>query len=253
MSSNVLDFKRERPLYLQIRELLEREIHSHYRIGDFLPSERELAQRFDVNRHTVRRAVDEMVASGLIDRQHGRGLAVVGLPFDYPIRRDSRFTENIDSIGHTSVSRVAARRLLPASPGVARRLGIKEHEDVICVDTLRLINDLPMGLNSHFLPRQFDKVFTEYAGGSLHAFLAEHYGLELRREHSLISASLPQGDDARLLCMPAHHPVLRIKTLNVDSASGTPVEYSLARNRAEAIQLRIDFNDNGETSHVHQS
>lgn len=250
MTDTVLHFNRERPLYLQISDLLEKEIRSHYRIGDFLPSERELAQRFDVNRHTLRRAVDELAAPGLVDRQRGRGLAVVGLPLDYPIRSDSRFTENVNSLGHTSISKVLSKRILPASRGVARRLGIAEHEQVICVNTLRMINDLPLGLNSHFLPRDFEKVSTHYTGGSLHAFLFHHYGCDLRREHSLISASLPRGSDARMLCMPAHLPVLRIKTLNVDSATGQPVEYSLARNRAEALQLRIDFEPNGACTDV---
>jgi GntR family phosphonate transport system transcriptional regulator len=249
MSTNALQLKRNRPVYLQISDLLENEIRAFYRIGDFLPSERELAERFEVNRHTVRRAVDELIASGLVDRQHGRGLAVVGLALDYPIRRDSRFTENIDSLGHSSVSRVVAKRIIPASSGVARRLGLAEHQEVICIDTLRSINQLPMGLNSHFLPRRFEAVFQDYNEGSLHAFLQKHYDRQLRRKYSLISSSLPQGDDARQLSMPAHMPVLRIKTLNVDALTGCPIEYSLARNRAEAIQLRIDFNGYGVCEH----
>ena len=251
MSNNVLHFKKERPLFVQISELLEEEIRNHYQIGDFLPSERELAQRFDVNRHTVRRAVDELTTSGLVDRQRGRGLAVVGLPFDYPLHSDSRFTENIDSLGHTSESTVTSKRILPASKGVARRLGLPEYTEVLCIDTLRMINGLPLGINSHFLPREYDLVYSTYTSGSLHAFLFTHYHVKLRRENSLISASLPQGDDARQLSMPAHMPVLRIKTLNVDRDTGKPVEYSLARNRAEAIQLRMDFKHEGGSQHEH--
>lgn len=38
MTDTVLHFNREHPLYLQISDLLENEIRSHYRIGDFLPS-----------------------------------------------------------------------------------------------------------------------------------------------------------------------------------------------------------------------
>ena len=54
---------------------------------------------------------------------------------------------------------------------------------------------------------------------------------------------------APMLSMPAHMPVLRIKPLNVDALTGFPIEYSLARNRAEAIQLSIDFNEYGVCDH----
>jgi GntR family phosphonate transport system transcriptional regulator len=51
---------------------------------------------------------------------------------------------------------------------------------------------------------------------------------------------LPQGDDAKTLGMPQNRPVLRVKSVNVDDRDGTPVEYAIARFRADRIQLRIN-------------
>ena len=48
-------------IYHKIATQLRDEISARYRSGDLLPSENQLAGRFDVNRHTVRRAIDELV------------------------------------------------------------------------------------------------------------------------------------------------------------------------------------------------
>ncbi|STT00774.1 GntR family transcriptional regulator [Klebsiella pneumoniae] len=41
--------------YQEIAARLEQELRHHYRCGDYLPAEQQLATRFDVNRHTLRR------------------------------------------------------------------------------------------------------------------------------------------------------------------------------------------------------
>lgn len=56
----------------------------------------------------------------------------------------------------------------------------------------------------------------------------------------LVTAVLPQGDDAKTLGMPQNRPVLRVKSVNVDDRDGTPVEYAITRFRADRIQLRIN-------------
>jgi len=62
-------------VYKQIREILQEEIRNRFTVGDMLPSEHELSDRFAVNRHTLRRAVDELVAAGLLERRHGKGMS----------------------------------------------------------------------------------------------------------------------------------------------------------------------------------
>ena len=57
--------------YQQIAAELELELRNGYRCGDYLPPEQQLADRFQVNRHTLRRAVDELVERGWVDRRVG--------------------------------------------------------------------------------------------------------------------------------------------------------------------------------------
>lgn len=235
-----VDRQRAESLYVQIRRALEDEIERLYKPGDALPPEPELAERFSVNRHTLRRAVDELVQAGVLERRHGRGTFVLDAPVDYAVGRETRFTELLESLGKTTASRVIRKIVIPARGGVATRLALAEGAEVVWIETLRRVDERPFCVISHYLPRaRVADALDGYAGGSLHAFLAERCGIRLRRTESVVSASLPLGDDASLLAMPQNRPVLRVKSVNVDDRDGRPVEYALTRFRADRVQLKV--------------
>lgn len=228
-------------IYLQVARLLREEVLSSRKAGECLPSEHELAERFGVNRHTVRRAVEELIAAGLLARRHGRGTFVLEAPADYVLGPGTRFTATFESLGMTARSRIIRKLVIPARGGVAARLQLAENDPVIWIESLRLADERPVCVVSHFLPQaRLPELHGDYLGGSLHEHLLERYGLALRRIESVVTATLPQGDDATLLGMAPHQPVLRVKSVNVDEATCAPVEYALTRFRADRIQLRIN-------------
>jgi GntR family phosphonate transport system transcriptional regulator len=228
------------PVYRQISEALRLEIQNHYKSGDALPAEAELAQRFKVNRHTLRRAVDELVADGLVVRRHGKGVFVLEPTIDYAITAGTRFTENLEALGLTTHSRVIRKQVISASGGVAEQLKLAEGTQVIFLETLREVDGKPFCVISHFLPLvEFPAVLESYDRGSLHRFLEARCATKVRRHKSLISAVLPESEDATLLNMPRHLPVLRVKSVNVAITSQQPVEYVVTRFRGDATQLSV--------------
>lgn len=66
--------------YQEIAAKLEQELRQHYRCGDYLPAEQQLAARFEVNRHTLRRAIDQLVEKGWVQRRQGVGVLVLMRP-----------------------------------------------------------------------------------------------------------------------------------------------------------------------------
>lgn len=228
-------------LYAQIARQLEQEVTNLYAPGDYLPSEGELASRFGVNRHTLRRAIDELVDIGMVERHHGRGVVVLDNQVDYQIGTGTRFTENLAALGMLTANRILRKQTIVASQRVAEHLQLEEGAPVHWIETLRTVNDRPMCVISHFMPAErYPDLLERYQGGSLHAFLAEAYGCRLCRNESLVTAVLPQGDDAKCLRMPQNRSVLRVKSVNVDDRDGTPIEYAITRFRADRIQLRIN-------------
>jgi GntR family phosphonate transport system transcriptional regulator len=229
-----------RPVYRQISEALRVEIQNFYKAGDYLPSEVALARRYHVNRHTLRRAVDELVCDGLVVRRHGKGVFVLEPTINYTIGPHTRFTETIEAQGATAECRVIRKQVISASNGVAERLRIADGTKIIFLETLREVDGKPFCVISHFLPyKRFIQVFEHYDHGSLHAFLEACCDTKVQRVESYISAILPVSDDIVLLNMPSNLPVLRVKSVNVAVDNQQPVEYVVTRFRGDATQLIV--------------
>lgn len=231
----------KRARYEHIASVLSEQILSELRPGDYLDAEPVLADRFGVNRHTIRRAIDELEADGLVWRQQGRGTLVLQPPLDYQIHSQTRFTETVTSLGHEARSIVVGRRLTTATDGVAKWLKLDPQTPLVQLDALRLVNDQPVLLTTHFLPSDpFEPIYLEYDGGSLHGLLRERFAVKLQRMESLITARLPQDEDAMALRLSPRQPVLRVKSLNVNVETQQPVEYVISRFRADSVQLKVE-------------
>lgn len=227
--------------YEQIALNLRDQINSRLKPGDFLDPEVSLAEQYEVNRHTIRRAIDELENDGLVWRQQGRGTLVLQPPIDYQIHSQTRFTETIASLGLEARSVVVGRRILKATQGVAKWLQIEGQSPVVQIDALRLADGQPMLLTTHYLPCDpFEPVYLDYAGGSLHQYIQERFGIDLTRMESLITSRLSGEEDAMALRMSPRLPILRVKSLNIDTASGRPVEYVISRFRSDRVQFKVE-------------
>lgn len=226
-------------IWAQIASDLRGQIKRSFDEGDWLPAEPELAARFGVNRHTLRRAVDELIAEGLVERVHGRGTRVLARGLVYGIGRDTRFTERLAASGRTAQVRLLDRSEIAAEGGVARRLRVAEGTPVLRLRTLRGENDLPYALTLHFLTGAAAEAARSYAGGSLTRHLRETAGITLDRVESLITTRLPLPEDALALRMPRTQPVLRVKGVNACRECGVVQEYAISQFRGDRIQLSM--------------
>ena len=111
-------------VWRQIGESLADDIRNKlYLAGEQLPSEPELAAKFAVNRHTIRRAMGELEQSGLIRIEQGRGTFVQEHAIDYAIGKRTRFSENLRSQGVLGHLETLGSQTLRAAD-IAKHLGL---------------------------------------------------------------------------------------------------------------------------------
>jgi len=224
------------PVYRELADLLRKEL-GEYQSGDYLPAEVHLAARFNVNRHTVRRAIDELVAEGSVLRRQGKGTQVLERPLIYPMGADSAYSQSLSALGHGVEAQLLLRRDSLATAEDARHLGLEEGAALIELQTLRRVDGLPVSLIRHRFCASRRDFLANYKGGSLRHYFAEH-DLTLTRAFSLIGARLPSREEADLLMMPRHLPTLTVFTLSRDR-NGQPVELSLSTSRSDRFQYQI--------------
>ena len=227
-------------VYQAVAAQLEQALQERYRCGDYLPSEQQLADHYEVNRHTLRRAVDELVNKGLLQRRHGVGILVLMRPYDYPLHAQARFSQNLLEQGSHPTSERLLAVLRPASSDVASALAINEGDNVIHLRTLRRVNGVPVCVINHFLPElSWWPTMQQFQNGSLHDFMQQHLGLDLTRSQTRISTRRAQAKECKQLEIALQSPLLCVRTLT-KHRDGQVAEYSVSLTRGDMIELTLE-------------
>lgn len=195
--------------------------------GAQLPTELALSAKFGVNRHTVRRALEELSRDGLVRVEQGRGTFVAEDVLDYAVEPRTRFSEWIRRHNKEPSGTVRQLRTISADHTVANRLGLRTGSRVVLLERLGFADDKPVSLAHHYFPAQRLKGIQEalQRSSSISAALREVGVDDYLRQQTRVTARLPTPTEADLLRMPRSRPVLVAENINVDRA-GDIVEYA---------------------------
>src|SRR5450830_1995341 len=129
------------PLYQQLRDDLAAKIKEQvWQPGQLMPSESELKAMYQVAVGTVRKAIEALIAEGLVERSHGKGTFVRKPSFDSSLFRFFRL-ESADGQRRVPSSHIVQRKKISASGYIAAALQLKAGAPVIEVLRLRLVDE----------------------------------------------------------------------------------------------------------------
>ena len=231
------------PLYHQVKTSILRRIETgHWRPGDRLPSEDELAEGFKVSKITVRQALRELAQIGHIRREQGRGTFVQRPPLFEGPRQLTSFSEEMRRQGVQASSAVLEQGIVPASADVASTLGIPEDEPVFRLRRLRLADGDPMGVQTAYIPARLVPRIEdiEFSRSSLYDVLSCHYDLVPASAHETHYAFAVAVDDAALLHLDEGAPVMGTE-LVARFADGRALEYVRSVMRADRYKIVLDL------------
>ncbi|MFN4089304.1 MAG: phosphonate metabolism transcriptional regulator PhnF [Alphaproteobacteria bacterium] len=226
-------------LWRQIARTLEEEIaRGDHPPGSRLSTEGELAGRFGVNRHTVRRAIAELGALALVRVEQGRGTFVQENVIDYAVGRRTRFSENIARVGGAPGGRLLRSACAPASEQVATALGLRPGSPVVLIERVGEVDGRPVNIGLHyFCGVRFPDMIAAYREAGSITRALERQGLsDYVRKVTRVTARMPSQDEAQILQQPATRPILQSEAVNVDT-DGRPVEYGICRFAGDRMQL----------------
>jgi GntR family phosphonate transport system transcriptional regulator len=209
--------------------------------GDRLPGEIEIAARFGVNRHTVRRALAELTQRGLIRAERGSGTYVERKRLAYPIGARTRFSEIVGTAGRGPEGRLIAHGCEPATTDIAKRLGLHIGELVVRLEILRSADRVPISSATSWLPAALgaDAARIYRACRSMTAVLA-HFGIsDYRRQSTRISAATADALDAERLGLAPGRAVFIVDSIDV-TTRGAPILTSRARFAADRVELVVE-------------
>jgi len=162
------------PLYRQIKSLMIQALESgEWRPSQAIPSEQELAVRFQVSQGTVRKAIDELAADNFLIRRQGKGTYVASHADPRSLFRFLRLTPlNGETVALKSEPLDCWRA--KAGPEAARNLGIELSASIIIVRRILKHESKPIVVDEIYLPGE---VFTGLNIEMLRDWQGSIYGL----------------------------------------------------------------------------
>ncbi|UCV16579.1 GntR family transcriptional regulator [Quatrionicoccus australiensis] len=203
------------PLYRQIKDFLIRSLEAgEWGPGDAIPSEGELATRFNVSQGTVRKAIDEMAAENLLVRRQGKGTFVATHSDPRSFYRFLRLVPDDGLVAH-AVSDPRLCSIVPATPEVAAVLRIPAGEKVVCVERLLHFNGEPVVLDQIYLVAELFEGLTleRLRGGerSLYSLFESDFGVRMIHAEEHLRAVAADAYSAGLLGVQAGDPLLLVE------------------------------------------
>ena len=225
----------DRPLNEQVRSRLMEGISAgEWAAGSAIPTETSLAKAFGVSIGTIRKAVDGLVAEGLLIRRQGKGTFVRAHDIGRLLFYFFHIVPRDGSKGYPEVRTVGFRRER-ADAEAAKVLGISPLDKVIRIrNVLSLGEEEPspvivddITLPAALFPGLSERIFLARENTIYHLYQSR-YGINVLRTDERLRTTLAAGDVAQLLEVAPGAPLLEIRRVAL-TFRDRPVELRISR------------------------
>ncbi len=237
------------PLYYQLATILRENIISgRYVVGDKLPTEADLVQRYAVSRATVRGALLSLQDEGLIRREAGRGTFVSGLPkFTGTLKMDGTLNGLI-AMGLATSPKLVDLQEVTVTAHQAEVLGMEPGTPAIRAYRVRYYKDHPYCYIINTLPLEIGKKLSkaDWESGSILKHLQAKHDIQLGDADEYVRATIADANLARWLQVRIGAPLLQVEYL-IRDVDGNPVETPIIFYRSDlhAFTLRLTWSHDG--------
>ena len=241
------------PAALAIRDRLRRDIAAGVLApGQRLGAEREIAERFEVSRSTLRAALADLERAGAVRRTRGRtgGIFVAEPKVERDLTSLTGLPAYLRQQGFQSDARVLSTATVEADDEIAVALGLRTGSLVLEVVRVRLADGEPISLERATFPAEkFPDLLDRSLSGSLYELLRSRYGLVPAEAEERIEIVAARASEARLLGVPRGAPLVAI-VRTAWSDDGVAFEHSHDLFRGDRVRIVVRARAAPETPSV---
>lgn len=225
------------PVYIQIHDQIKNQIETGvWKVGDRLPSERELAVTFGVSRMTLRQAIQTLADEGILERKIGSGTYVANEKVQEKMTGTTSFTDIMESLNKVPSSKTISYFNSPASSSEIENLNLTKGERVLRMERIRYADNVPICFEVASIPAKLVEGFSkEEITESFYHSLQER-GMEIGHANQTVSAVLASEQIADYLEIKRGEAILRLRQLSY-LADERPFEYV----RTQYVGSRFEF------------
>lgn len=228
------------PRYMDVYTSLKAHIRSgDYEVGDFLPTEGDLEEKYNVSRTTIRKAVQSLILEGYVNVQQGRGTQVIDFRSTQELNCVTSITETLRNRGYEIEVKNIYIDVVKAKKTTAARLEIPENTDIYHVQRVILADGVPTAMVENFMSMDKAKGIDQRAHeiSSFYNFLEAEYGHHIDSGKDIISAKSADFIESQLLDTKQNAALITIR--RVTYVNGKPLTYDKSTIRADKYQLEL--------------
>lgn len=226
------------PLYYRVEEDIKEKIKTCvFPEGQLIPPEAELEKIYNVSRITIRRAVDNLVHDGLLEKQQGIGTFVTKNLIKDEVYTLQGFTEKMESQGKAVSTEVLSVEIITPTELIAEALKLLPGEKVLKLSRLRNVDDFPLALFTSYIPKKLGIDSSEDFNHSLFNVFAQHNIFPYYSDRT-IHAIVLDSKNAHYLKSGKGSPALQMKYVTYDQ-QGLPIEYAEGIYRGDGYYYKM--------------
>lgn len=230
--------------YILKKELLKKIESGEYMEGMMLESERELMERYQFSRITVRKALDELVNEGYLYRIQGKGTYVKGEEHTQNLFNLSSCTDDVKRLGRVPFKKTICSDKFPAESKMARYLHISAEDQVFMFGRVTYADQEPLNYTITYLPEKIFPGLDQYdlEKRSLYDIIRTDYQVKITKARRTIEAVLPYADIAGYLEISEQTPVILFHCITYGIVHGkeVPIETFRCYYRTDQYKFYID-------------
>lgn len=208
--------KNSNPRYHIVKEDIKKQIdRRELNPGDYILTEGELCSLYNVSRVTVRRAIEELIAEGILQREHGKTASVVNRSIPRSLNHLGGLHEELTKAGIKCSSYILNSEEIEADEKLAQIMGLEQNSPLIRFERLRYADGLPLCYQIVYLNKPFcpDLNLAALNSTSLYETFEKKYNLQIDYATQTISSGLSSYKVTALLELPERSCMLNIKRL----------------------------------------
>lgn len=212
-----------------------------YKPNEQLPFEKELCEKYNVSKMTVKKALDLLVNDGLIIKRRGSGTFIK----DITEKEIQRIIEKkqfsgltTTSIGHKVTSKVLEFKIINATKEIADILKIEEDEFIYFVHRVRYVDDKAVVIEKTYIPLNLiPGMKLADVKKSIYGYIKDKLGLNIQSAHSTVRAMKSDELDRKYLNLEKDEPILEVERVAYLD-NGKVFEYSFSRHRYDKFEFK---------------
>lgn len=236
------------PYYYQIQQIIIDAIkRGEWDPGDFIPAERELSEKFDVSRITIRKSLENLSLAGFIKIIKGKGSIVSkpkieGLLFNRLIGT----YQDLKDKGYKITNKILNFQMVEPTELVRNELNLQIGDKVNRFERIRFLDDEPYHYSRTCLPQKIcpDFDYNLLIENSLIKVLEENYGLKIYKVRRVLEADIASIEDSKLFKVKEGAPILTFRNTAFLKV-GTSIEYTLNKIRGDMSKFKIEISLDG--------